>query len=279
MAARTYTRDSRGRFASGGGGGGGGGGKGGGKGGAGKAKGSMDLMAARGSLRRSREKLAANPSKGQKGAVTRANKKLIEAKKAAQRTISGRSARAGVMAGTVRRDPGALQRRNAQRAEKAQSKAAQRGKQLARTSKAPENAAKARFKELSTKARRGNRYGGNFADEARAGGAAKRSLKAMVKNRGVSGKAKASAKPAKASAKPSYGRGVDAAKASRIVGRAKANQASRGGAKEKRRAATAKRAMKFLARVASSNSRSGWRIPTRQESFKALARGLNKWWR
>jgi hypothetical protein len=173
------------------------------------------------------------------------------------------------MSGRVKRDPGALQRRNAQRAEKAQSKAAQRGKQMARTSKAPENAAKSRFKELSTKARRGNRYGGNFADEARAGGAAKRSMAAMVKNRGVSGKAKASAKP-------SYGRGVDAAKASRIVGRAKANQASRGGTKEKRRAATAKRAMNFLADVATSNLRSGRRMPTRQESFKALATGLSR---
>ena len=99
--ARTYTRDSRGRFASGGGGGQGGGGKG-------KAKGPMGALSARTSLRRSREKLAANPSSAQKGAVTRASRKLAEARKAAQRTMPKRGGPAGVMKGKVKRDPGAM---------------------------------------------------------------------------------------------------------------------------------------------------------------------------
>ena len=80
---RTYNRDSRGRFASGGGG---------------STKSSGGSLSARRSLRQSRSKLAAmDPAdrsikgqlsrRSQKGAVTRANKRLIEAKKASQRRM------------------------------------------------------------------------------------------------------------------------------------------------------------------------------------------------
>lgn len=188
-AGRTYARDSRGRFASGGGGGGGG--KGGGKKAASSAKPRRaagqsygGTLSARSSLRKSREKLAANPTKAQKGAVTRASNRLAKAKKEARVDLFTRFKPSGTMRGKVKRDPGALDRRNAQRAEVAKSKAGQRGKQLSRTSKAAPSAAKARYKELSTTIRQGNRYWNVDPNAGRAAGGAKRSMAAMVKNRG-----------------------------------------------------------------------------------------------
>jgi hypothetical protein len=78
--ARTYKRDSRGRFAGGGGGGGG----------ATKGKGTL---AARSSLKRSRAKLASAPSAAQRGAVTRGSNKLKAAKAASRTRLQGPAGR------------------------------------------------------------------------------------------------------------------------------------------------------------------------------------------
>lgn len=97
--ARTYARDSRGRFASGSGsatakasGGS-------------RAKGTMGPLSARTSLRRSREKLATNQTSAQRGAVTRASKKLAALRLEARRTMPARAKAAGVMGGKVQRRP------------------------------------------------------------------------------------------------------------------------------------------------------------------------------
>lgn len=78
--ARRYNRDSRGRFASGGGGGGG----------AVRGKGTL---AARTSLKRSREKLASNESAAQRGAVTRGANRLKAAQAASRTRLKSPSAR------------------------------------------------------------------------------------------------------------------------------------------------------------------------------------------
>ena len=75
---RTYKRDSRGRFAGGGGGG------------AIKGKGTL---AARSSLKRSRAKLAGAPSAAQRGAVTRGSNKLKAAKAASRTRLQGPAGR------------------------------------------------------------------------------------------------------------------------------------------------------------------------------------------
>lgn len=62
------------------------------------------------------------------------------------------------------------------------SRQAQAGKPMARTPKAPANAAKARYKQLSSTARKSS--ANRSADENRAAAGAKRSLKAMVAKRG-----------------------------------------------------------------------------------------------
>lgn len=74
--ARTYQRDSRGRFSGGGG--------------ATKGKGTL---AARSSLRRSRAKLAGAPSAAQRGAVTRGSNKLKAAKAASRTRLQGPAGR------------------------------------------------------------------------------------------------------------------------------------------------------------------------------------------
>lgn len=78
--ARTYQRDSRGRFSGGGGGGGG----------VTKGKGTL---AARSSLKRSRAKLAGAPSAAQRGAVTRGSNKLKAAKAASRTRLQGPAGR------------------------------------------------------------------------------------------------------------------------------------------------------------------------------------------
>lgn len=70
--ARSYRRDSRGRFSGGGGG---------------KPKATGGTIGARSSLRRSRAKAAANPSPQQRGAVTRGTKKLASARSEAKREM------------------------------------------------------------------------------------------------------------------------------------------------------------------------------------------------
>lgn len=94
--ARTYARDAKGRFASGGGGG---------VKAAKPSKGPMGPLTARTKLRQSRAKLAANPSSAQKGAVTRASRKLAKLKLEARRTMPARTMSTGVMRGTVKRRP------------------------------------------------------------------------------------------------------------------------------------------------------------------------------
>ena len=65
---------------------------------------------------------------------------------------------------------------------RAASKAANAGKKLRKTSKAPVSAAKARYKELSGRARRSNPL--RTAAENRNAAGAKRSLATMIKKRG-----------------------------------------------------------------------------------------------
>lgn len=65
---------------------------------------------------------------------------------------------------------------------RAASKAANAGKKLKKTSKAPVSAAKARYKELSGKARLTSIYA--TASQNRKAAGAKRSLAAMIKKRG-----------------------------------------------------------------------------------------------
>lgn len=76
--ARTYKRDSRGRFAGGGGGG------------ATKGKGTL---AARTSLKRSRAKLQQSPTAAQRGAVTRGQNRLRAAQSESRARLKGPSAR------------------------------------------------------------------------------------------------------------------------------------------------------------------------------------------
>lgn len=71
--ARSYRRDSRGRFSGGGGGG--------------KPKATGGTLGARSSLQRSRAKAAANPSPQQRGAVTRGTKKLATARAEARQSM------------------------------------------------------------------------------------------------------------------------------------------------------------------------------------------------
>lgn len=178
-AGRTYARDSRGRFASGGGGGGS---KGGGKKAASSAKPRRaagqsygGTLSARSSLRKSREKLAANPTKAQKGAVTRASNRLAKAKKEARVDLFMRFKPSGTMNGRVKRDLGALQRRNAQRAEVAAKP---------KTSKSPFNKAKANYREARSRVRELNLYGAKTTT-AKRNAAAK--VNRMEKSRRASG--------------------------------------------------------------------------------------------
>lgn len=89
--ARTYTRDARGRFASGGGGAGA------------RPKATGGTLGARASLRRSRAKLTTNQSSAQRGAVTRGNRKLAAVKLEARRKIPAANRPAGTMQGRVQR--------------------------------------------------------------------------------------------------------------------------------------------------------------------------------
>ena len=93
-AGRTYNRDSRGRFASGGG-------SSGPRRGAKQAGGTLK---ARVSLAKSKAKLAANQTSAQRGAVTRASRKLAEVRKQSLRKMPT-SGRPNTMRGKVQRRP------------------------------------------------------------------------------------------------------------------------------------------------------------------------------
>ena len=87
-------------------------------------------LAARSSLRRSRSKLAERATAAQRGAVTRGSRKLRAAQAAATRRIGGAGPAAGVMRGTVKRDPGAAARLGRSGGRKV-NQAAERAKRMA----------------------------------------------------------------------------------------------------------------------------------------------------
>ncbi len=209
--ARTYSRDSRGRFASGGGGGGGkkaGGKKAGGR----KSKYQGADLAALGVTGGKAIK-----SSGQRAATRYENKSRAgELRKKGTTGLGGRVKAKGFQggkgaqqrAGGLRRSVGSLRgkgvaftvgkggkqsaaQRGATKASTRKMKVAasrkgQAGKPLARTNKSPVSAAKARYKELSGEARRGRGMLGfvSSAAENRKSAGARRSLKSMIAKRG-----------------------------------------------------------------------------------------------
>ena len=163
--ARTYKRDSRGRFAGGGGGGS-------------KSKGGSTRSAI---TARSKELQA----KGTTAIGGRVKAKGFSGQKAAQQRAGGLRATntkglktKGTGAGAGTR---AGMKASAAQAGKARSKAASKGAK--KMSKAPVSAAKTRYKELSGRARRSSPLR-SAADNRKAAGA-KRSLATMIKKRGA----------------------------------------------------------------------------------------------
>jgi hypothetical protein len=175
--ARSYSRDSRGRFSGGGGGGG--------KSGGSKAASTRAKNTAR---------AAELKAKGTGTLGSRVKAKGFSGGKAAQKRAGGLRANAsGGMKAAAR--PNTVNARGKQSgaqksattaANKAKartaSKAAQRGNKPAKTDKAPANAAKARFKQLSGAARKSSPM--RTAAENRKAAGAKRSLKSMIAKRG-----------------------------------------------------------------------------------------------
>lgn len=167
--ARSYKRDKNGRFA-GGGGGGGGGGKGGGGGTSTRSKNTAranDLKAKGTTALGGRVK--AQGFSGQKGAQQRAGGLR------SQSTVSLKLGKSTAGAGTR----SALSA-NAAQAGKSRSKAASKGAE--KMAKAPANAAKARYKQLSGEARKSSPL--RSASDNRKAAGAKRSLNTMIKKRG-----------------------------------------------------------------------------------------------
>lgn len=171
--ARSYKRDSQGRFSGGGGGSSGGS----------KAASTRKANTAR-----------ANELKG-KGTVaigSRVKAKGFAGGKGAQQRAGGlrgsRTIQAGARANTVNSRGGmsSAQRIATTAANRAKarsaSKAGQGGKPPARTNKAPANAAKDRYKELSGRARKSSPWRSPAENRAAAG--ARRSMNAMVAKRG-----------------------------------------------------------------------------------------------
>ena len=172
--ARTYKRDSRGRFAGGGGGGGGGGSK---------SASSRATNTARAKALRAQgttglgARVKAKGFTGGKGAQQRAGGLRTSG------TAQGRGQAFAVgKGGRVSVAQRAATRRIVKRMAQSRSKAGQGGASMARTSKAPVSAAKARYKQLSGAARRQSPF--RTPAENRAAAGAKRSLKSMIANRG-----------------------------------------------------------------------------------------------
>lgn len=167
--ARSYKRDSRGRFSGGGGGGGGGAG--------GKSSGAST---------RSKNTARANElkAKGTTAIGGRVKAAGFSGQKAAQQRAGGLRSQSTVSLNRGKSTAGAGTRSglsaNAAQVGKSRSKAASRGAE--KMSKAPANAAKARYKELSGAARKSSPYR-SAADNRKAAGA-KRSLNTMIKKRG-----------------------------------------------------------------------------------------------
>lgn len=180
--ARTYKRDSNGRFA---GGGGGGGGK--------KAASSRATNTARAKALQAKGTTAiggrvkAKGFAGGKGAQERAGG--LRSRQRPMLTGKGSGPRTSASTGTIGRSMRQMrQARKAARGaamkqvNRARSMAGQAGKPPARTNKSPASAAKARYKELSSRARRSGAFRSPAENRSAAG--ARRSLNAMVAKRG-----------------------------------------------------------------------------------------------
>ena len=171
--ARTYRRDSNGRFASGGGGGSGGK----------KAASTRAANTARGGALR---------AKGTTGLGARVKAKGFAGGKGAQQragglrtggTVQGRGQAFAVGKGGKQSAARRVATRGmVKRMAQAKPKAGRGGGSMARTSKAPMSAAKARYKQLSGAARRQSPF--RTPAENRAAAGAKRSLKSMIAKRG-----------------------------------------------------------------------------------------------
>jgi len=170
--ARTYRRDSRGRFASGGGGGGGGKKSGGGKS---KSGSTRSANTARAKELKGKGTTAiggrvkAKGFAGGKGAQVRAGG--LRSSNVQKFKTKGTGIGAGTRAGM---------KANAAQVERKRSRAASKGTK--KMSKAAPSAAKARYKQLSGQARKRSYY--RSAAENRKAAGAKRSLTAMIKKRG-----------------------------------------------------------------------------------------------
>jgi hypothetical protein len=173
--ARSYKRDKNGRFSGGGGGGGGGG-----------ASKSASTRA------KNTSRAAELKSQGTTGLGSRVKAKGFSGGKAAQQRAGGLRSSGSVsgkgVAFTVGRGgkmsggQAAATRGAVKSAAQAQSKAANAGKPISRTQKAPASAAKARYKELSGRARSNSPF--RSAAENRKAAGAKRSLTTMISKRG-----------------------------------------------------------------------------------------------
>lgn len=165
--ARNYKRDSKGRF-SGTGGGGGSKNKGGGTSTRAKNTARAGELQAKGTTAIG-SRVKAKGFSGQKGAQQRAGGlrgNVVTGLKGGKST-AGAGTRSGLKA-------------NAAQVGKSRSRAASKG--ASKMSKAPASAAKTRFKELSSAARKSSPF--RSAAENRAAAGAKRSLNAMIKKRG-----------------------------------------------------------------------------------------------
>lgn len=163
--ARTYRRDSRGRFAGGGGGGSGGG----------KSASSRGINTARAKTLNAQgtvalgDRVKAKGFAGGKGAQQRAGGLRQSQRTALKRGATGTGA--GTRSGL---------RASAMAVGRARGRAASKG--ATGMAKAPASAAKARYKALSSQARKQSPFRSPAENRAAAG--AKRSLKAMIARRG-----------------------------------------------------------------------------------------------
>jgi len=194
--ARTYKRDSIGRFS---GGGGGGGKKGGASGGTKKAASNTAPSGGGGKTKaatsRATNKARAGDlaSKGTSGLGSRVKVKGFAGGKAAQQRAGGLraagTAAGGGIANTVGRGGkmSAAQRSATtaanRRSNAAASRATNKGGKPARTNKSPVSAAKAKYKELSGQSRKRSPL--RSAAENRTAAGASRSLKSMIAKRGA----------------------------------------------------------------------------------------------
>jgi hypothetical protein len=201
-------RDSRGRFA---GGGGGGGGK---SGGGSKSATSRATNTARaGALR----------AAGTTGIGGRVQAKGFSGGKAAQERAGGLRRKSGAGGDALKSAPraGTVSRKGSVSAERAARKAPAKPAESTaakpqKMSKAPANAAKARYKELSGTARKASPF--RTAAENRQAAGAKRSLAAMERNRGTKGRTPKAVKAVAKAAAATYVAG-QAARAALTGGR------------------------------------------------------------